>query len=295
MSMSRQIEKDIIYRPDVVIEDLVAINIYEQLKKLGFEVGTAGVLYGTKSVGKTLITIALAYQLKREKNIEPLFIVTESNWFIKYKGFSIYDIVTSLLGDNSVIAVKEPLELFTIEYPENTLIVIDSLGAIHLRAYKEAYKQLAQIFKAEYKMERRRRERSITLLVAREVIPLINSIVDHIVSEAIIKNRERPSTVIFIAHACREIMGTYRNIADARPSFGSRAGHSLIYEIYVEEPLRLKLVDHRFEHDLIGTEIDLKPLIEDYRKRKTKGQAGTEEVERSEEEASERPSRRRRT
>jgi len=240
----------LIVNPKELVDLLVQANVLEKFKQLGFSIGTAGVLYGYNNTGKTLITFALALQLMKEYNINPLFIVTEGNWFMNYEGTSLYSLAKELFGEKSVIPIAEPYEIFLIDYPEDTFIVVDSLGAIHLRAYREAFKTLAQV-------KAKKKEKAITLIVSREVVPLINSIVDHVVSEAILKHPNNPSTVVFIAHACREVTELYKDVAEARPSFGARAGHSLIWEMFLPKRFEVVLVSHRFKGSLVGTKINL--------------------------------------
>ena len=252
MSSNKETKVELPKSLELAIKRISELSVLEAFKKAGFEHGLAGVLYGMSNVGKTLTSIILAKDLYEAYKIKPLFLVTESNWFFRYKGYSIFDLVKALFGDDSIVIIDNPLKVFRLNFPDNTFIVFDSLGAIAISKYREIYRQISKKIESGEEKEVEDLLNAITLITSRETNPLINAIVSEIVTNAVMSKPDNPCTVLFIAHETAIPMRKYREVEDTKPSFSSRAGHHLVFEYRLLPRFRLKVIVHRFRKDLEG-------------------------------------------
>jgi len=239
-------------------------SIIEQLKEIGFEEKTAGVLFGLPNVGKTRLGIAIAKEFRmKEKPVK--FIVTEANWFQAYRGKSIYNEVVEEFGSESVFIVDEIHKIFDVDIPDEAFVFVDSLGAIHLnlvakftvetlRSIKISLMEDIKELVPEGHERLSRALKSVTLPFTSNIVSIINSIVHTLTLKTLRKN----GTILFVAHACGQPTEPYRKLINYKPSYGVRAGHSLLYEWFMRTPNEIMCVVHRLDESLNGKRIFIK-------------------------------------
>jgi len=232
--------------------------------------GVVYAIFGVASIGKTRLSVRLAYELSL-LGYRPIFIVSEANWGFGEK--NMFKMVRELMPDAEIVEAYTIKDIAANMFKrlnsrlEKSIIVYDSFGATaHAVGESILQREVEKLMDLE-RMGEEAELRVEPAQISARVIPLLNIITRALATYA----ARTGSIVICIAHESQTVMRRWHGYT-VKPSFGERSLHYMyaIYRLSRHErgDRRLTCMVHREKPELEGksvtisrTLLDLETLI----------------------------------